>query len=146
MAVLTDESLVHVVDLVAFVDGDEIEVRNSRGASRFARSDPSAGATLVEGRDPIANTDPLALSPLTAELASPHATNAQNAYPWARERLADLLADPRAPDIVVVHTPAHYWPERGGHLGEHGSLDVLQSRAPLLLSGAGVSASGVLDR
>ena len=48
-----------------------------------------------------------------------------------------VFQDPhRSPDLVVVHTPAHHWPERGGHLGEHGSLDAAQSRAPLLLSGS----------
>lgn len=45
----------------------------------------------------------------------------------------------------MVHTGAHHWPERGGHLGEHGSLNGVQSRGPLLLSGAGVAARGVLD-
>ncbi|MBV9290807.1 MAG: alkaline phosphatase family protein, partial [Frankiales bacterium] len=49
-----------------------------------------------------------------------------------------------APDIAVVHTGRHHWPDQGGHAGEHGSLNVVQSRAPLLLSGAGVTARGML--
>jgi phosphonoacetate hydrolase len=42
----------------------------------------------------------------------------------------------------MVHTPRHFFPETGGHRGEHGSLDVVQSRAPFLLSGAGVRPAG----
>jgi hypothetical protein len=78
---------------------------------------------------------------------NPGSSYFDNAYPDAVRRLASAFADPtRSPDLYVVHTPQHYWPERGGHLGEHGSLDAGQSRAPLLLSGAGVSAIGILPR
>jgi hypothetical protein len=45
----------------------------------------------------------------------------------------------------VVHTGAHHRPERGGHLGEHGSLNGIQSRAPLILSGPGVTSRGLVD-
>ena len=140
--VLCDPSLAHVVDLVAYADGDEIEVANSAGRSRWRRD--TLEVSLVEGRDPVANQDALAFTPLEAE--RPHLTNAEHHYPFARERLTDLLGDRRAPDIAVVHTAAHHWPERGGHLGEHGSLNAVQSRAPLMLSGAGVRARGVLPR
>jgi hypothetical protein len=64
----------------------------------------------------------------------------------AAVRLHALFDDPRAPDLAVVHTGAHHWPERGGHLGEHGSLNGVQSRAPLVLSGPGVRARGVVDQ
>jgi phosphonoacetate hydrolase len=58
--------------------------------------------------------------------------------------LISAFADPdRTPDLHVVHSARHHWPERGGHLGEHGSLDAGQSRAPLLLSGVGTSLSGI---
>jgi len=60
--------------------------------------------------------------------------------------LLSLFADPtRSPDVAVMHTPRHSFPERGGHVGEHGSLDVIQSRAPLLLSGKGVATRGLVD-
>src|SRR5262249_21827578 len=36
------------------------------------------------------------------------------------------------------------WPDKGGHDGEHGSLNVVQSRAPLIVSGAGVTERGLL--
>jgi hypothetical protein len=73
-------------------------------------------------------------------------SDSTNSYPYAGVRLHSLFADPRAPDLAVVHTGAHCWPERGGHPGEHGSLNAVQSRAPLLLSGSGVAARGVVER
>ena len=140
--VLRAQGLTKIVDFLAYADGDEVEVANSAGSARFLRAAPHA-VTAVDGHDPLAAADPLAFTPLAAEPVAP--PNAANAYPFGRERLADLFRDPRAPDLVVVHSAGHHWPERGGHLGEHGSLDAVQSRAPLLLAGAGVTARGVVD-
>jgi len=143
LAVLTAPDLAHVVDLVAYADGDAVHVVNVDGETVFDRAAPHV-VRRTTGRDPIAAQDPLAFTPLAAE---PHAPgNADNVYPFARERLADLFEHAAAPDLAVVHTPAHYWAERGGHLGEHGSLDVVQSRAPLILSGFGVAERGMLAR
>src|SRR4051812_1030664 len=138
--VLCDSSLEHIVDLVAWPDGDAVYVANSAGAARLT----SAGAELLQGRNPVGLQDPLAFTPLTAELADRSPANATNSYPYAHARLAGLLAADAAPDIAVVHTGRHHWPDKGGHPGEHGSLGVVQSRAPLVLSGAGVTARGLL--
>jgi len=46
----------------------------------------------------------------------------------------------------VVHSAAHNYETRGGHRGEHGSLDVVQARAPFVLAGRGVRADGLVDR
>jgi phosphonoacetate hydrolase len=140
--VLCDPSLAHCVDLVAYRDGHDIVVANSTGRSRLV----DGGWEVLVGRDPVANQDPLAFTPLSAELADPSPPNERNSYPFAGARLTSLFADPRAPDLAVVHTGRHYWPDRNGHLGEHGSLGVVQSRAPLLLSGPGVTGRGVLPR
>jgi hypothetical protein len=123
LAVLLDPALAHVVDLVAWAAPDGVHVADSHGHAVL-------GQGVVHGRDPVADQDPLS----------------DTSYPFAQVRLESLLSEQRAPDLVVVHTGAHHWPERGGHLGEHGSLNALQSRAPLLLSGAGVTTRGVLDR
>ena len=123
LAVLLDPALAHVVDLVAWPESDGVHVADSQGHVVL-------GGRLVNGRDPVADQDPLS----------------DTSYPFARERLESLFSDTRAPDLAVVHTGTHHWPERGGHLGEHGSLNAVQSRAPLVLSGAGVAARGVLDR
>jgi phosphonoacetate hydrolase len=142
--VLCDPALAHVVDLVAYADRESIVVANADGASRLSRVHPDASAEVLRGRDPVVMQDPLAFSTLADELADLSPPNSRNSYPWAAERLGSLFAAPAAPDIAVVHTGRHFWPERGGHLGEHGSLSVVQSRAPLLLSGAGVTMRGIV--
>ena len=127
LRVLLAPDLAHVVALVCWREGDLVHVADSTGHSTLA----AGGATVVlAGLDPVAEQDPLS----------------DTGYPFAAVRLHSLFADPRAPDLAVVHTDAHHWPDRGGHLGEHGSLGAVQSRAPFLLSGAGVTARGVLDR
>lgn len=132
LTVLLSAELAHIVDLVAYADGEAIVVANALGVARLSRAEPAAAAVVVRGRNPVALQNPM--------------QDVDGCFPWAGPRLASLFADPRAPDLVVVHTGAHYWPERGGHLGEHGSLNAIQSRAPFLLSGAGVAARGVLPR
>ena len=138
--VLCDPALAHVVDLIAYVDRSAVVVANADGAVRLTASD----AEVLHGRDPVADQDPLAFTPLTSEVADLSPANASNAYPFAYERLASLFAAEAAPDIAVVHTGKHHWPDEGGHIGEHGSLNVVQSRAPLILSGAGVTERGML--
>jgi phosphonoacetate hydrolase len=142
--VLCDASLSHIVDLLAYPDGDAVVVANADGAVRLSRVETDAPAELLRGRNPVGLQDPLAFSALTEELADPSPPNARNSYPWAAARLASLFAAPAAPDIAVVHTGQHFWPERGGHVGEHGSLSVVQSRAPLLLSGPAVTGRGMI--
>src|SRR3954452_21300044 len=139
--VLCDPALSHVMDLLAYVDGDGIVVANADGAARLT----SGAVEVWHGRNPVANQDPLAFTPLSVELADVSPSNADNAYPFAYERLASLFAAEHAPDIAVVHTGKHHWPGQGGHLGEHGSLNVVQSRAPLIVSGAGVTERGMLS-
>jgi hypothetical protein len=125
--VLLDPSLAPVVDLVCWWEKGLVHVADSDGHVALG---PTGETTVLAGANPVLDGDPFA----------------ETGYPFAAVRLHSLFADPRAPDLVVVHTGAHHWPERGGHLGEHGSLNALQSRAPLLLSGAGVQARGVVER
>ena len=148
VAALTTAELAPVVDFVAWVEPVEgvpvVHVANFAGAALLY---PGGRHELLRGVDPIATEDPMAFLPYQREIdaASPR-TSRENAYPYAAERLLGLFGDPeRSPDVVVVHTPAHYFPQEGGHLGEHGSLDVIQSRAPLVMSGPGVAAAGIVD-
>jgi hypothetical protein len=127
LQVLTGPELAHVVDLVAWREGDLVLVAAHRGRSSLTRDGVH---TVLSGVDPVGEQD--AFDP--------------SGYPFAAARLHSLFDEPRAPDLAVVHTDAHHWPEKGGHLGEHGALGAVQSRAPLLLSGAGVAARGLLDR
>jgi hypothetical protein len=146
--VLLSPDLAEIVDLVAWPDGDYLMVANSAGVARARRDEPGSTFEALSGRSPIVCTNPMhgvAYEDGIRREQSP--PNERNSYPDPVRRLASAFADPtRSPDLHVVHTPRHYWPERGGHLGEHGSLDAGQSRAPLIISGAGVLASGVLPR
>jgi hypothetical protein len=127
--VLLDPSLAAVVDLVCWHEAGLVHVADSAG---HVALDADGTSHVLAGRDPVADQDPF--------------SDSTTCYPFAAARLHSLFADPRAPDLAVVHTGAHHWPERGGHLGEHGSLNGVQSRAPLLLSGPGVRDRGVLAR
>ncbi|HVA59402.1 MAG TPA: alkaline phosphatase family protein [Mycobacteriales bacterium] len=141
---LCAEQLAGIVDLVAYPEPGAVVVANSDGASRLFPD--GTVAERLWGADPVAAQDPLAFATIEGERADPSPPNSRNSYPHAAVRLHSLFADPRAPDIAVVHTGRHFWPERGGHLGEHGSLGVVQSRAPLLLSGPGIAGRGLLSR
>jgi hypothetical protein len=127
LEVLTSSALAYLVDLVAWKEGGLVHVAAHRGHSTISRRNER---NVLAGVDPVGDQDWFCA----------------DGYPFAAERLHSLFDESRAPDLAVVHTGAHHWPERGGHLGEHGSLNARQSRAPLLLSGAGVSARGVVDR
>jgi phosphonoacetate hydrolase len=124
--VLLDPALAEVVDLVCWLEKGLVHVADSAGHVALAADGTT---TVLAGRDPVADQDPFG----------------DTSYPFAAPRLHSLFSDPRAPDLAVVHTGRHCWTERGGHLGEHGSLNGLQSRAPLLLSGSGVAARGVVE-
>jgi phosphonoacetate hydrolase len=127
LEVLTSPGLAYLVDLVAWKEGELVHVAAHRGHMTLSRNNER---DVLDGVDPVADQD----------------LYCADGYPLAAERLHSLFDEARAPDVAVVHQGAHYWPERGGHLGEHGSLSAAQSRAPLLLSGAGVTARGAVER
>ncbi|MEI2779140.1 MAG: alkaline phosphatase family protein [Tetrasphaera sp.] len=146
---LTTPDLASIVDLVVWVTTDEggelaAYAANHLGTVRWG---VSGRRELVSGIDPIGSEDPLAFLPYAAELANPSPrVSTDNAYPDAAARLRSFFGHPdRSPDLAIVHTPRHYFPDEGGHRGEHGSLDVIQSRAPLILSGRRVRRLGHLD-
>jgi len=127
LEVLTSSALAYLVDLVAWREGELVHVAAHRGHATLSRTNERV---VLAGVDPVADQDLFC----------------EDGYPFAHLRLHSLFDEPRAPDLAVVHQGAHHWPERGGHLGEHGSLNARQSRAPLLLSGAGVEARGLVER
>lgn len=154
VAALTTAELAPVVDLVVWAEDTE-DTEDTDGervawvASHLGEATlrPGGSADVVRGVNPVASQDPMAFLPYAAEVESPSpARSLDNAYPYAAERILSLFADPaRSPDLAVVHTPRHFFPDEGGHVGEHGSLDVIQSRAPLLLAGMGVRRLGPVD-
>ncbi|MCA1831891.1 MAG: alkaline phosphatase family protein [Actinomycetota bacterium] len=140
LEVLLGDDLSHVVDL-CLTRGDEpghAQAHAADGSCAFTRD----GLLWAKGRNPLERQDAGAFSPLDDELANMRPPADRHSYPFAYDNAAQLFDDPRAPDVAVVHTPAHNWEERGGHRGEHGSLNVVQSRAPLIVSGAGVQKRG----
>jgi hypothetical protein len=143
--VLCSAELAAIVDFVGYAapDGDgSVVVANHAGAARLDQQD---NVEVLHGRNPVATVDPFAFPTWADERADPSPPNGRNSYPLPGRRLGSFFADDRAPDVVVVHTGRHFFPESGGHVGEHGSLGVIQSRAPLLLSGAGIAAGGLVD-
>lgn len=151
LRVLLDESLARIVDQVAWrVEPECYDVASAFGRVRFRRvggqplrSPVAYAIEEIVGASPVANQDPSHLGTLAAERATPHPSRDDNAYPFAFDHLAQIFDHPSAPDLVVLHTGSHYWGDQGGHLGEHGSLGVLQSRAPFIASGAGVRRGGM---
>jgi hypothetical protein len=141
---LTAPELSAVVDLVVWVEGGVAHAANHLGTVRL-HSDGSHEVTA--GVDPVASEDPMAFLPYEAELtAAGPRLSTDNAYPYAAQRILSLFGDvDRSPDVAVIHTPRHWFVDEGGHAGEHGSLDVIQSRAPLVMSGSGVAKLGFVD-
>ena len=119
------------------------------GAVTFRRTGPGPTATsapAVTGADPLADQSPDRLVGLDAERADPHPPRATNSYPFAYDHVAQLFDHPAAPDLCVLHTAAHNWEDQGGHRGEHGSLGVVQARAPFVIAGKGVRNDGLVPR
>lgn len=133
------------------------EVWAQRGMVRFERflADGGYGYRVIEqaGENPIENQDPAALATLAEEMdaaakSGASGDNVQRAfiepefmsYPLAYERIAQLFDSPNAPDIAI--SPKSY--AFGRQPGQHGSMDVVQTRAPLVFSGPGVK-TGMTD-
>jgi hypothetical protein len=70
---------------------------------------------------------------------------ATTSYPFAAVRLHSLFADPEGPTSPWCTPARTTGPSAGGHRGEHGSLNALQSRAAAAAAGPGVTARGTVD-
>jgi len=151
IAALLDPDLDPIVDAVMRrVDEDTYEALASDGSVRVRRvPDGTTWAFEVEattGRNPFADQSTDRFAGLDAELTGRWPDRRSNAYPFAYHQMAQLWDAPAAPDLAVLHTPAHNWEDQGGHLGEHGSIGVVQARAPFILAGAGVRRLGRIER
>ena len=115
---LTVPELAPVVDLVVWVEDGVAVAANHLGRVRLHLD---GRHEVVSGQDPVASTDPMAFLPYAAELAAPGPrVSTDNAYPYAARRILSAFADAdRSPDLAVVHTPRHFFPDEGGHRGEH---------------------------
>ncbi|MCC7076388.1 MAG: alkaline phosphatase family protein [Acidimicrobiia bacterium] len=150
-AILCSEEVAPICEM-AVAAGEEMDtyvVGAADGSVEFRRIRDGGGYAYevlgVEGRNPLARRDPAAFSPLSVELGDLFPARDRNHYPDAFESLSQIFDDPNAPDIGVVHSAAHNWEDRGGHRGEHGSIDVVQARAPMIFSGPGFGRGGFVD-
>jgi phosphonoacetate hydrolase len=152
LALLAETPAADFVDLAITWRGDAYEVWSRHGMIRFKRYADDRGALSFEvieqlGENPIANQDPFIISTIEEELdaaaRSGNRTDDPNrayfeprviSHPYAYERIAQLFDSPRAPDLIVSPKAYAY----GIQPGQHGALDVVQCRAPLVFSGAGV--------
>jgi len=152
LALLAETPAADYVDLAITHRADAYEVWSRRGMLRFKRFADERGALSFEvveqiGVNPIANQDPFVVSTIEEELdasaRSGHRTDDPNrayfephvmSHPYAYERIAQLFDSPRAPDLIVSPKAYAY----GIQPGQHGALDVVQCRAPLVFSGPGV--------
>ena len=138
-------------DFVATYRDGAYEVWAQRGMVRFERyyGDGGYQYRVIEtlGSNPIENQDPRAVATIEEELEAARRSGnptddpnqafiepEQLSYPLAYERIAQLFDSPNAPDLVV--NPKCY--AFGRQPGQHGTLDVVQSRAPLIFTGPGV--------
>jgi len=124
-----------------------------RGMVRWVRRYAPAGGYEYEvvetaGVNPIERQDFRALATYAEELAAGSNDLETNfvepeslTYPYAYERISQLFDSPNAPDLVV--NPKSYC--YGRQPGQHGALDVIQSRSPLVFSGPGVKAGAVVE-
>ena len=96
----------------------------------------------VTGRHPLAHQDDGHLVGLDTERVAAGVTRTDNAYPHAFDSIAQFFDSPNAPDLLVTSTAGHH---TGGQHGRHGSLGVVQARAPFIAAGAGVQALGMVD-
>jgi hypothetical protein len=151
LALLRDPQVADQVDLVVTCRDATYEVWATRGMIRFQRRvrNGEADFIIVEqiGENPIANQDHTAIATSADEVraaaASGHPSEdpdrafiepSQVSYPYAYERIAQLFDSPYAPDLII--SPKCY--AFGLQIGQHGTLDVVQSRAPLAFAGPGI--------
>ncbi len=134
------------------------EAWGRRGMVRFVRRIAADGALAFDvietvGENPLARQDANALRSVeeesrasaaggfdAADPATRYIGSAQQSHPFAFERIAQLFDSPNAPDLVI--SPEDF--AQGIQPGQHGALNVRQSRAPIWFSGPGVRP-GVID-
>ncbi|QFG03753.1 alkaline phosphatase family protein [Tepidiforma bonchosmolovskayae] len=126
-----------------------------RGMVRWIRRYAPEGGYVYEvvevvGENPLERQDYRALATYDEEMAAAgNPADVQQAYieperltyPYAYERISQLFDSPNGPDLIV--NPKSY--AYGRQPGQHGALDVVQSRSPLVISGPGVKRGAVVD-
>ncbi len=97
----------------------------------------------VSGLNPLADQATDRFLGVDVERRHRFPARADNAYPFAYDSIGQFFDGAHAPDLLATHTGAH---AIDNNIGQHGSLGVVQGRAPFILSGFGVRPLGTLDR
>lgn len=151
LALLRDPEVADHVDLVITWRDSAYEVWSTRGMIRFRRSclDGQLAFQIIEqvNENPIGDQRHIGVASCADELAAAAASGhptadpnqafvepSQLSYPHAYERIAQLFDSPLAPDLIVSPKCFAF----GLQPGQHGALDIVQSRAPLAFAGCGV--------
>ena len=148
---LCSDELEPIVEVVLRATGEHTyEARSAEGRVAFRREAEGTGwrfeVTEVDGRDPLGDQSTDRFAGLGAELATRFPSRSENSYPFGYDTVAQLFDHPSPPDLCVIHSAAHNWEDQGGHRGEHGSIDVVQARAPFIIGGRGVKQLGMVPR
>ncbi|MFN8052491.1 MAG: alkaline phosphatase family protein [Acidimicrobiales bacterium] len=152
---LTDPAHADAVDMVMSRAADDIyRVASETGTVEFVRTvvsgtDRDGGhverydyaVVSTSGTDPLARRSAEHDTDLSRERSAPRPHRDDNTYPHAFDQIAQFFDAPHAPDLLVQHTAAHRY---GGNVGQHGSLGIVQARAPFVASGAGVATRGTV--
>ncbi len=146
LGILTDAALEPIVDMVLLARDGAYEAHSHDGSVRFRRTADGYEVLTTERIDPLADRSTHRFTPLHHERANLNPHRGENAYPFAFDHVAQLFDHPAAPDLCVLHSADHNWEDQGGHRGEHGSLGIVQARAPFVLCGKGVRSDGLVPR
>lgn len=147
--VLTDSRLDRQVDMVLRrLSPGRYRAAASDGSVEFRRELSASGDAYeyridsISGHSPLATTGTDQLLGLHHERAQPFPIRSTNSYPHAFDQIAQFFDAEHAPDLVVQHTAGHHF---DSSIGQHGSLGIVQARAPFIAAGAGVVARGTVD-
>lgn len=148
LEILLDSSLEPIVDMVLVHRDGQYEALAHDGSVAFKRNDDGVSYEVVgtTGNNPLADQGSDKFAGLAAEQAGQFPLRSDNQYPHAFDHIAQLFDSPSTPDLCVIHSARHNWEDHGGHRGEHGSLGIVQARAPFIIAGKGVRNEGVAPK
>lgn len=123
-------------------DGLEFDILSQLGPDPFPNQDPMTGAGYENEMALLINPESIQMTEHGYAENDPRVgwiAPEDDSFPFAYERITQIFDSPNGPDLVYGCYPSH-----AGGIGSHGNLGVMQSRATLLLSGAGIQP-GVID-
>ena len=147
-AALVDDAYDNQVEMVLSTAGTDVyRAAAIDGSVTFARRVKDGAysyeTTATTGRNPLADQSTDRFIGHDDERDARFPSRTANSYPHAYDSIAQFFDAPFAPEIVVLHTGSHHFDE---NLGQHGSLGVVQARAPFLAAGKGIRNLGLIDR